>query len=133
MQTATVTVTNSKGVSAKASVNVNVTGCMSCFFPDPPCPTISIESFSFFTDPDVTHRGELIRFHAVVQTDAYFTTRPDYRWTVNNATIIKGQSTPWIEIESTGEPGESVTVRVEVEGFDPSCSKGASFSVPIKP
>jgi hypothetical protein len=94
---------------------------------------LTIDSFSYFTDPSVSHRGELHRFHVVVLTDAYFLTRPDYRWTVTNAKIIKGQSTPWIEVETTGGPDESVTARVEVEGFDPSCSKGASLSVPIKP
>jgi hypothetical protein len=93
---------------------------------------LTVSAFSNYTDSSETYRGEVLDFQAIIQTDRYFQSRPDYVWTVTNANILNGQHSPSIKVETTGEPGTSVTAEVEVEGFDLSCSKRASQSVLIK-
>jgi len=123
----TVKVTDSKGASSSSSLRVSVMLCDGCGIADPPCPIVVVSG-----GDDVTYRGELLHFHATVQTDYYFETRPDYVWTVTGGKILKGQHTPWIEVETSGEVGEELKATVVVEGLDSACSKEASQSVPIK-
>lgn len=130
----TVKATDSKGASSSATLKVIVKSCVSCRMsgPDPPCPVISVSALSDYTETKETYRGELLDFHALVQTDVYFQTRPDYVWTVSNGRLLNGQHTPWIKVETTGEPGTSVTATVEVKGFDLSCVTKTNYSVVIK-
>jgi hypothetical protein len=130
----TVKVTDSKGASSSTTLKVAVKDCWSCRMagPEPPCPLISVSAWSDFTETKQTYRGDLLYFHVLVQTDSYFQTRPDYVWTVSNGRLLSGQHTPSIKVETTGEPGTSVTATVEVEGFDHSCLKKANSSVVIK-
>ena len=123
----TVRVLDSKGADANSTLKVRVARCSSCGIPDPPCPTMSVTSFD-----ESTFRGELLLFH-LEMIDGYFTTRPDYIWTVTNGKIIKGQHTLWLTVETTGAVGEKVVAEVKVEGgFDRACSNKTSSSVVIK-
>jgi len=123
----TVRVLDSKGADANSTLKVRVARCNSCGIPDPPCPTMSVTSFD-----KNTFRGELLLFH-LEMSDGYFTTRPDYIWTVTNGKIIKGQHTLWLTVETTGAVGENVVAEVEVEGgFDRACSNKTSSGVVIK-
>ena len=123
----TVRVLDSKGAEANSTLKVRVARCSSCGIPDPPCPTMSVTSFD-----ESTFRGELLLFH-LEMSDGYFTTRPDYIWTVTNGKIIKGQHTLWLTVETTGAVGEKVVAEVEVEGgFDRACSNKTSSGVVIK-
>jgi hypothetical protein len=130
----TVKVTDSKGASTAETLKVAVKECWSCRMsgPEPPCPLISVTAWSDFTETKETYRGGLLYFHAMVQTDSYFQTRPDYVWTVSNGRLLSGQHTPSIKVETMGEPGKSVTATIEIEGFDPSCIKKADSSLVIK-
>ena len=130
--TATVKVKDDKGGEATSTLQVVVEGCWSCFIPDPPCPVVTVEVVSEYTDPTETFRGEVLSFHATVMTEAHFLTRPDYVWRVTGGKILQGQHTPWLKVEATGDVGSSVTATVEVEGFDLSCVKTGGTSVPIK-
>jgi hypothetical protein len=123
----TVKVTDSKGASASSSLKVSVMRCDHCGIGGPPCPLLVVTG-----GEDITYRGELLHFHATVQTDSYFETRPDYVWTVTGGKILKGQHTPGITVEVTGEVGEDLKATVVVEGLDSACMKEASQSVPIK-
>ena len=123
---ATVTVMDAKGGEATAVVKVDIVGCMECGISDLPCPTIVV------TSPDkAAHRGEQILFNVTVGSGD-FETRPDYIWTVTAGKILKGQHTPRIEVEATGEVGQNVTATVEVGGLDRACSGIASYSSLIK-
>lgn len=124
---ARVTVTDSRGGEATAVVNVNVVACISCFIPDPPCPIVEVKPFR-----DVAYRGEPIVYDVTVSS-GYFQARPDYVWTVNAGRILRGQHTPQIEVEATGDVEESVIATVEVDGFDRACARGASASTLIRP
>lgn len=124
---ATVTVVDSKGGEATAVTKVDIVSCMSCGFSDPPCPIIVVRSFD-----KAAYRGEKIYFDVTV-TPEHFQARPDYIWTVTAGKILRGQNTPRIEVETTGEVGENVIATVEVDGLDLACSRRASYSSPIKP
>jgi hypothetical protein len=127
-QKATVTVRNSRGGEATASTTVNVVLCNSCSFPDPPCPTFAINSRE-----KEAHRGERVTFEVAVSTAAYFLDRPDYIWSVSGGKVIKGQHTPYVEVLVTGDIDKDVTATVEVAGFDSSCSRVSSYTLPIRP
>ncbi len=101
--------------------------CEHCRIGDFPCPI-----FAVFGGEEVTYRGELLSFHAKVP-EGYFESRPDYLWTVSGGKILKGQHTPWIQVEANGAVGGEVKATVEVEGFDSACMKSAeSRSVRIE-
>jgi hypothetical protein len=124
---ATVTVMDSKGGVSTSRVTVETVPCESCIIFDPPCPIIVVTSFD-----KAAYRGEKIYFDVTV-TPGYFQARPDYIWTVSAGKIVRGQNTPRIEVETTGEVGENVIATVEVDGLDLACSRRASYSSPIKP
>ncbi len=128
----TVKIKDVQGAEATSTLQVVVGGCLSCFIPDPPCPAVTVEVANESPDPNETFRGEILSFHAMVMTEAHFLTRPDYVWTVSGGKILKGQHTPWIEVETSGDAGTSVSATVAVEGFDLSCVKTGSAKVPIK-
>ena len=90
----TVTVSDSKGSTASSVLRVMVSHCLSCWFPDPPCPVVSIQTQNRLIPDEETYRGEILSFHANVLTDALLQSRPDYLWTVTNGKITKGQHTP---------------------------------------
>lgn len=123
---ATVTVIDSKGAKATAAVKLDIGPCLSCGFSDPPCPVIVVTS-----PGDSAYRGEQVIFDVMVGS-GNFQTRPDYIWKVTAGEIIKGQHTPRIEVEATGEVGQNVTATVEVGGLDRACSGIASYSSLIK-
>ena len=125
----TVTASDSKGAEASSTLQVSVAMCVSCGIADPPCPLIAVTG-----SDEITYRGEFIHFHGVVQTDSYFQDRPDYIWTVTNGKIVKGQHTPWLTVEATGEPGRDVTAILDAKGgFDSSCLTKAKATSRIKP
>jgi hypothetical protein len=100
---ATVKVKDGIGAEATSTLEVVVEGCLSCFIPDPPCPVVTVEVASEYTDSKETFRGEILSFHIRVMTDAHFLTRPDYNWTVTGGKLLKGQNTPWVTVEANGE------------------------------
>jgi hypothetical protein len=53
-----------------------------------------------------------------------------YNWMVSAGTIISGQGTPTITIDTTALSGNSVTATVEVEGFPPECDRTESCTLP---
>jgi hypothetical protein len=126
--TATVKVSDSQGAESVATVTVSIERCFSCGFPDPPCPIVVLES------PDkVAHRGERLLVIVTVMPQA-FRSRPDYNWTIDGGTVIKGDHTPMVEIEATGEIGRDLVATIDVEGLiDQSCTGKASLAIPIKP
>jgi hypothetical protein len=123
---ATVTVMDSKGGVTTSQVTIETVLCESCSFFDGPCPIIVVTSFD-----KAAYRGEQILFDVTV-TPGYFQSRPDYIWTVSAGKILRGQNTPRIEVEPTGEVGENVTATVEVDGLDLACSRRASYSLLIE-
>lgn len=100
------------------TTSVNVVNCPDCVTPPPPCncPTISVVEPS-----TVTNAGDVITFTANVSGGGSTT----YNWTVSGGTIIEGQGTPVIRVQTTREmAGQSVTATLNIgnTGNDPSCN-----------
>jgi hypothetical protein len=83
--------------------------------PTPPpatgCPSIQIKA------PDSVNAGQ----SAKVTTIAVDGATPTYNWTVSAGTIVGGQGTPVITIDTTGLGGSSVTATVELGNLATEC------------
>ena len=122
-----VTVSDPDGGTVTSSIKVQIEYCNVCVIPDPPCPIVVVKSYA-----EVAHRAEKITFYVEI-SPGYFQSRPDYLWTVKGGNILKGQHTPKIEVEVTGEISSDVTAAIQVEGCDSACATWASGTVRITP
>ena len=57
---------------------------------------------------------------------------PVYNWTVSAGTIISGQGTPSIQVDTTGLGGQPVTANLSVEGYNLTCPANCTVQVPRK-
>jgi hypothetical protein len=84
-----------------------------------PCPVITVSCPEWLTgDSPLT-------FTAKVMGGGY-AAEPTYSWTVSAGTIISGQGTPTIVVQTSGFLGHTFTARVEVGGFDRACANVAA-------
>jgi len=90
------------------------------------CPTVAV------TCPDDTEAGTVVTFAAstVVGSPAPKLT---FHWTVSAGTIVDGQGTDSIKVDTKNLAGKTITATIEVDGLDPDCNKTASCSTPIVP
>jgi hypothetical protein len=123
--TATVTVNDGRGGEDTAEVKVTIAECSSCDGPPPPCPNISIST------PNGTDDIKHLVFKVSTDRASSYPTG-SYRWTASHGKIIKGEHASEVVIDATGFDGEELTVKVEVGGFDPSCSTVQSQRLLIK-
>jgi hypothetical protein len=88
------------------------------------CPTVAV------TCPDDTEAGTAITFTAntAVGNPAPKLT---FYWTVTAGTIMDGQGTERIKVDTKNLGGKTITATVKVDGFDPACNNTASCSTPI--
>jgi len=88
------------------------------------CPTIAVDC------PEETEAGNKVSFtvHVVVGSPP-----PElaFNWTVNEGTILEGQGTASISVDSNRLGGKTMTATVEVSGIDPSCPRTASCGTKI--
>lgn len=108
---------------AFTSVPVIVRACPP---PRPYCPNVSIYC------PDTVALGQPVTFTANVSGGTTGVT-PTYRWTVSAGTIISGQDTPSIQVDTAGLGGRSITAKVEVLGYNLDCSASCTAQVPQPP
>lgn len=88
------------------------------------CPDIWIDGPS----SDVAH-GQPIIFNARLNTNA--TSRPEFHWQTSAGTIISGQGTSRITVDTVGLGGVTVTVRVTVSGVATTCPADAMRSANV--
>ena len=95
--------------------------------PPPPvlCPNVSIYC------PDTVALGAPVTFTANLSGGTANVT-PIYNWTVTTGTIISGQGTPTIQVDTTGLGGQSITANLSVEGYNLNCPASCSVQVPRK-
>ncbi|HVG32198.1 MAG TPA: hypothetical protein VM911_03930 [Pyrinomonadaceae bacterium] len=90
----------------------------------PECPAITIECEKCL---DATMQGDPATFTVKINgADANF--RPGFNWTVSEGTIIKGQGTNSITVDTKGLADRQITATVEVSGIRGTCPKTASFT-----
>ncbi len=128
--TATVEVRDSKKHRALSSVSVQVVNCSDCVISEP-CPTIAATCY------DEVKAGTLITCKVVVGPRP----RPNlitFEWSAHGSSRedVSGRISsrgPTMSIPTNGLGGQTVYIRVEVKGLDPSCSSNASSSTTVKP
>jgi hypothetical protein len=121
---ATIEVDNNRndGCVAFTTTKVVVRPC-----PPPPvvCPNVSIYC------PDTVTLGAPVTFTANLSGGTAGIT-PVYNWTVTAGTIISGQGTPTIQVDTTGLGGQAITANLSVEGYNLNCPATCTVQVPRK-
>jgi hypothetical protein len=121
--TATVEVDDGCGCISFSSTEVTIASCSDCV-PNFACPTISASC------PDSADQGTPITITANVGQGS--PPASGYNWSVSAGTITSGQGTSSITVNTDNLGGQTVTATVEVAGLDPSCTRTASCSTPIR-
>ncbi|HYY58499.1 MAG TPA: hypothetical protein VE842_14295 [Pyrinomonadaceae bacterium] len=91
--------------------------------PGAQCPTITVDCPTQIIEP-----GETATISATIE-GADPSLKLTYNWSVSAGTIIAGQGTQTITIDTTGTAGQTSTATVELGGLDSSCHKIASCSL----
>jgi PKD-like domain len=88
------------------------------------CPTVAV------TCPDETEVGSPIVFTASI---AVGDPAPEitYQWTVTTGTIVEGQGTNSIKVDTKNLAHKTITATVKVGGIDAECNSTASCTTPI--
>lgn len=97
--------------------------------PVPECPRLQILC------PSGIDVGQRIIFDSLV-SGSLGTSPLVYNWTISGGSIIDGQGTKSITVDTAGLEGQSVTATAVLAGYDNAnsrCSATCSFSVPVSP
>jgi hypothetical protein len=88
-----------------------------------PCGIVGIDG------PDTVEPGTPV----VLKAKAGNSSKPEFKWSVSAGTIIQGQDTDEITIDTAGLAGATLTVTVELIGAPLACIASASTRVVIPP
>jgi hypothetical protein len=80
------------------------------------------------SSPDEIEAGAVLTFSANVEDHLRPTT---LKWTVSAGTILAGQGTHSITVDTRGLDGRVITATLELQGVDRSCPNKASSSTQI--
>jgi len=96
--------------------------------PAPVCPNVLISC------PDRVVANQPLTFTATA-TGGSGNITPVYRWTISGGTIIEGQGTTSIKVDTTGLGGQTIKATFSVDGYPKDCSAtcGAQIQVPMIP
>jgi hypothetical protein len=119
---AVVTVEDQHRATVSASLNVRIEICTTC---DPPCTTLSISC------PENVEEGQPLVISLNISGGS-LDMNPTYTWSVSAGTILNGQGTPTIAVDTTGLGGKQVTATVKVGGIPPECQNTASCEVKVR-
>jgi hypothetical protein len=117
-----VQVRDGRGGSATEAVKIKVLYMGMCPLP---CASVSVSC------PDEVEEKQSITFAANV-SGGEPTVEPTYQWTVSAGTIISGQGTPTIVVETTGLAGQQVTASLVLGGYPPECRDAESCHVRVR-
>ncbi|PWT90931.1 MAG: hypothetical protein C5B55_08955 [Blastocatellia bacterium] len=117
----TITGTSDNECQAFSSTNVLVTPCP----PAPPvCPTVSISCpTDIAIDRPLTFSANLSGGSGSIA--------PIYNWTVSAGTIIDGQGTSSIKIDTAGLAGQTVRATLSMGGYTLDCSASCAVQMPV--
>lgn len=87
------------------------------------CPVVKVSC------PDAVRAGAEADFTAEV-SGAQATFKPSFKWEVSAGSVVSGQGTASIKVDTTGLNGH-VTATVEVEGISPACERTAACTTAI--
>jgi hypothetical protein len=75
--------------------------------------------------------GMPIRFKARISGMGHIT-KPEFKWFVSAGTIMKGQGTDEITVDTTGLGGFVLTATVQLAGVPPGCKESESSTMEVK-
>jgi hypothetical protein len=107
---------------AFSSISVLVNPCPVV---QPVCPAIEINC------PTAITRDQPVTFSSSFTGGVPANITPVYNWTVSAGTIIEGQGTNTIKVDTTGLAGQSVTATLSMGGYNLDCSASCSVGVPL--
>lgn len=107
---------------AFSSVSVLVNPCVVV---QPVCPAIEIVC------PTDVAPGQPITFSSRLTGGIPASTNPVYNWTVSAGTIIQGQGTDTIKVDTNGLGGQTVRASLSVGGYNLECAADCGISVPL--
>jgi hypothetical protein len=107
---------------AFSSISVLVNPCLVV---QPVCPAIEIVC------PTDVAIGQPITFSSRLTGGVPANTNAAYNWTVSAGTIIEGQGTDTIKVDTTGLGGQTVRASLSVGGYNLECAADCSVSVPL--
>lgn len=102
-------------VISSDKVSIKVESCPDCGYGDP-CPVVSVEA-----SENPIKAGEKLIFKGNAYDPPPFDIRYSYNWTISAGTIVKGQGTKIIEVDTTGLEGQDLTAVLEVGGGMVDC------------
>jgi hypothetical protein len=108
--------------SAFSSVSVLVNPCVAV---QPVCPAIEIVC------PTDVAFGQPITFTSRLTGGVPANTNALYNWTVTAGTIIEGQGTDTIKVDTAGLGGQTVRASLSVGGYNLECAADCGVSVPL--
>src|SRR6185312_5778834 len=94
--------------------------------PEQVCPTLSVNA------PDSVNEGSSFFFTANVAGGDPSVT-PTYNWVISAGSIVKGQGTSTIEVETNKLGTQTITATVELGGFRRTCANTYSASAYVVP
>jgi hypothetical protein len=107
---------------AFSSVSVLVNPCVAVV---PVCPAIEIVC------PSSVEIGQPVTFSSRLTGGVPAGTNPVYNWTVSAGTIIQGQGTDTIKVDTTGAGGQTVRASLSVGGYNLECAADCGVAVPL--
>lgn len=107
---------------AFSSVSVLVNPCAEV---RPVCPAIEISC------PTIVEIGEPVTFSSRLTGGVPASTNAVYNWSVSAGTIVSGQGTDTIRVDTTGLGGQSVMATLSVEGYNLGCTASCSVVTPL--
>ena len=107
---------------AFSSVRVLVNPCVVV---QPVCPAIEIVC------PTDVALGQPITFSSRLTGGVPANTNAAYNWTVSAGTIIEGQGTDTIKVDTKGLGGQTVRASLSVGGYNLECAADCSVSIPL--
>lgn len=92
-----------------------------------PCPSVVLNGPASYT----VEEGDSLIFKVSPLGKAYDKAGITYNWAISTGTIVEGQGTSRININTAGLKGQTITATVEVGGVDPTCPSTSSSSVDV--
>jgi hypothetical protein len=107
---------------AFSSVNVLVNPCVAV---KPVCPAIEIVC------PTYTGIDQPLTFNSRLAGGVPANINPVYNWTVSAGSIISGQGTDTIKVDTTGLAGQTVRASLSIGGYNLDCAADCAVSIPV--
>ena len=107
---------------AFSSVSVLVKPCVAV---QPVCPAIEISC------PTYVAMGQPLTFTSRYSGGIPANITPVYNWTVSAGTIIAGQGTDTIKVDTAGLAGQTVRASLSMGGYNLECSADCAISIPL--